>query len=41
MAAAYRPMLTRMVKIGWLAPRERVSVSRAQFLWILLRYAIV
>ena len=41
MAAAYRPMLTRMVQRGWQAPRERVSVSRAQFLWILLRYAIV
>ena len=41
MAAAYRPMLARMVRQGWQAPRERVSVSRAQFLWILLRYAIV
>ena len=41
MAAAYRPMLSRMVKQGWQAPRERVSLSRAHFLWIILRYAIV
>ena len=41
MAAAYRPMLARMVERGWQAPRRRVGVSRAQFLWILLRYAIV
>ncbi len=41
MAAAYRPVLGRMARRGWQAPRERVSVSRAQFLWILLRYAIV
>ena len=41
MAAAYRPRLALMVERGWHAPRERVSLSRAQFLWILLRYAIV
>jgi squalene synthase HpnD len=41
MAAAYRPMLGRMVERGWQAPRERVSPSRAQLLWIILRYAIV
>ena len=41
MAAAYRPRLALMVERGWHAPRERVSLSRLQFLWILLRYAIV
>lgn len=41
MAAAYRPLLERMVKRGWQAPRERVSHSRAHLLWIILRYAIV
>ena len=41
MSAAYRPRLAMMVERGWDAPRERVSLSRLQFLWILLRYAIV
>jgi len=41
MAAAYRPMLARMVARGWQAPRTRVSHSRAHLLWIILRYAIV
>ena len=41
MAAAYRPMLARLVKRGWQAPRERVGHSRAHLLWIILRYAIV
>lgn len=41
MGAAYRLILERMVERGWQAPRERVSVGRGHFLWILLRYAIV
>jgi phytoene synthase len=41
MAAAYRPRLALMVERGWAAPRERVSIGRLDFLWILLRYAIV
>jgi squalene synthase HpnD len=41
MAAAYRPRLALMVARGWQAPRTHVSVGRARFLWILLRYAIV
>jgi phytoene synthase len=41
MAAAYRPMLARMVERGWQAPRTRVSLGRTHFLWIILRYAIV
>jgi phytoene synthase len=41
MGAAYHLILERMVERGWSAPRERVSVGRAHFLWILLRYAIV
>jgi presqualene diphosphate synthase len=41
MAAAYRPRLALMVERGWNAPRERVSIGRTHFLWILLRYAIV
>jgi len=41
MAAAYRPRLAMMVERGWNAPRRKVGLSRAQFVWILLRYAIV
>jgi len=41
MAAAYRIYLDRMIAGGWQAPRERVRLRRWQFLWILLRYAIV
>jgi squalene synthase HpnD len=41
MAAAYRIYLDRMIARGWQAPRERVRLRRWQFLWILLRYAIV
>ena len=41
MAAAYRIYLDRMIARGWQVPRERVRLNRWQFLWILLRYAIV
>jgi squalene synthase HpnD len=41
MAAAYRPRLAMMVERGWNPPRRKVGLSRAQFVWILLRYAIV
>ena len=41
MSAAYRLILTRTVERGWQPPRTRVSLNRAQFVWILLRYAIV
>ena len=41
MAAAYRIYLDRMIARGWQLPRERVRLNRWQFLWILLRYAIV
>jgi phytoene synthase len=41
MAAAYRLRLTMMTERGWDAPREKVSLGKSQYLWILLRYAIV
>jgi phytoene synthase len=41
MGSAYRIMLDRMKAQGWQAPRQRVRLSRWQFLWIFLRYAIV
>ncbi|HEX5210194.1 MAG TPA: presqualene diphosphate synthase HpnD [Pseudolabrys sp.] len=41
MGCAYRIMFDRMRERGWQAPRPRVRLARRQFLWILLRYAIV
>ena len=41
MATAYRTMFDRMLARGWQAPRPPVRLSRWQFLWIFLRYAIV
>jgi len=41
MEGAYRIILERMRARGWRPPRERVRLSRWQFLGILLRYAIV
>jgi squalene synthase HpnD len=41
MAAAYRMLLDQMIAREWQAPRARVRLRRWQFLWILLRYAIV
>ncbi|MBI4367079.1 MAG: squalene synthase HpnD, partial [Deltaproteobacteria bacterium] len=41
MAAAYGMVLDQMIARGWRAPRAPVRLHRWQFLWILLRYAIV
>jgi phytoene synthase len=41
MAAAYRMMLDRMIARGFKAPRTPVKLRRSQFVWILLRHAIV
>jgi phytoene synthase len=41
MGCAYRIMFDRMTARGWRAPRAQVKLSRIQFLWIFLRYAIV
>ena len=41
MGSAYRIMLDRMKAQGWQAPRQRMRLSRWQFLGIFLRYAIV
>jgi squalene synthase HpnD len=41
MATVYRMLLDQMIVRGWQAPRAPVRLSRWQFLWILLRYAIV
>jgi phytoene synthase len=41
MAEAYKSILNRLVARGWLFPREPVRVPRWQFLWIILRHAVV
>jgi phytoene synthase len=41
MAEAYAPMLDRLEKRGFAAPRERVRIDRVHLLWAVLRYAIV
>jgi presqualene diphosphate synthase len=41
MATAYRMIFGRLMARGWQLPRQPVRLSRWQFLWIFLRYAIV
>jgi phytoene synthase len=41
MGQVYRAMLEGMVARGWSAPRQRVRLSAARLLWIILRYAFV
>jgi phytoene synthase len=41
MGEVYRAMLEGMVARGWSAPRQRVRLSRARLLWIIMRYAFV
>ena len=41
MATAYRMMFDQMIARGWQAPRKPVRLRRWQFLWILLRCAIL
>jgi squalene synthase HpnD len=41
MATAYRMMFDQMIARGWQPPRRPVRLQRWQFLWILLRYAIL
>ena len=41
MGEVYRMILDGMIARGWSPPRERVSVSRARLLWIILRYAFI
>jgi phytoene synthase len=41
MATAYRMMYDQVLARGWQPPRVPVRLRRCQFLWILLRYAIL
>jgi squalene synthase HpnD len=40
MRAAYGRILDRMQAEGWAAPRRRVSLSKAEKLWVLARYGL-
>ena len=40
MRAAYGLILERMQKIGWIAPRRRVSLNKFQKLWVVIRYGL-
>jgi squalene synthase HpnD len=41
MRAAYGKILDRMLAVGWAPPRRRVSLSKAQKLWVLVRYGLM
>ena len=41
MGAAYKGYLAALIARGWASPRERVRLSRARILMIILRYAII
>jgi phytoene synthase len=41
MRAAYGKILERMQQEGWAAPRRRVSLSKAEKLWVLVRYGLM
>jgi phytoene synthase len=40
MAEAYAPMLDRLQKRGFAAPRERVRLDRVHLIWAVIRYGI-
>ena len=41
MRAAYGRILERMLQVGWAPPRHRVSLSKAEKLWVLVRYGLM
>jgi phytoene synthase len=41
MAEAYKLKLNALVARGWLPPRQAISVSRLDLLWVIARYAFV
>jgi squalene synthase HpnD len=41
MGAFYRQMLEAMLKAGWRDPGRRVSLSKAQKLWLVLRHGLI
>ena len=40
MRAAYGRILARMNKIGWAPPRSRVSLSKLEKLWVVVRHGL-
>jgi phytoene synthase len=40
MRAAYGRILERMQAVGWAPPRQRVSLSKLEKLWVVLRYGL-
>ena len=41
MAAFYRAMLDALLRAGWRDPAQRVSLTKAQKLWLVLRHGLV
>jgi phytoene synthase len=41
MRQAYGRILERMMAVGWAPPRHRVSLSKAEKLWVLARYGLM
>jgi len=41
MRQAYGRILERMMTVGWAPPRHRVSLSKAEKLWVLARYGLM
>jgi phytoene synthase len=41
MREAYGRILERMMTVGWAPPRHRVSLSKAEKLWVLARYGLM
>jgi hypothetical protein len=41
MAEAYAPMLDKLQRRGFAAPRERVRIDRMRLIWAVARYGIV
>jgi phytoene synthase len=41
MRAAYGRILGHMLKVGWAPPRRRVSLSKAEKIWVLVRHGLL
>ena len=41
MRAAYGLILERTMAKGWAAPRHRVSLTKAEKLWVVVRYGLM
>jgi phytoene synthase len=41
MRAAYGKILDHMLAVGWHAPRSRVSLSKGEKIWVLVRYGLL